>query len=406
MNVPGLRRPGLRRPVLRRPGGGPAPASSTGWVEVSSRRALAVFRTLALAYAFVANLVVNPASLASLPWCLIILVAMSVWTVVVSGLYEKGGPAGPRWPVLVADLVVTNATIVATVLAYPREWVAGGGLTVPALWASTVALAWAVRWRFTGAVVASTVFALSNLAVTVWALWPDGVVTGATGNAIALMFMASAVVGYVVDLARRAEHELAEAIRLQGAAAERERLSRQIHDGVLQVLAMVRRRGAELDGDAAEIGRLAGEQEKALRTLIRSAPSAPTDGLLDLRTSLAGAAHGPRVHLVSPAEAVLLPAGVAEELSAAVSAALHNVDHHVGPDAEAWVLIEATEDEVVVTIRDDGPGIEPGRLTEAEAQGRIGIASSIVGRLRDIGGRAEIISAPGQGTEVELHVYR
>jgi hypothetical protein len=34
----------------------------------------------------------------------------------------------------------------------------------------------------------------------------------------------------------------------------------------------------------------------------------------------------------------------------------------------------------------------------------MGVALSIRGRLRDLGGTAELISVPGQGTEVELKV--
>lgn len=41
-----------------------------------------------------------------------------------------------------------------------------------------------------------------------------------------------------------------------------------LHDSVLQVLALVQRRGTEVGGEAAAIGRLAGEQEAALRALI------------------------------------------------------------------------------------------------------------------------------------------
>uniref|UniRef100_UPI001F52892B ATP-binding protein n=1 Tax=Streptomyces graminilatus TaxID=1464070 RepID=UPI001F52892B len=59
---------------------------------------------------------------------------------------------------------------------------------------------------------------------------------------------------------------------------------------------------------------------------------------------------------------------------------------------------------VVVTVRDDGPGIPEGRLAQAEGEGRLGVAQSIRGRLRDLGGDAELISVPGQGTEVELTV--
>lgn len=58
----------------------------------------------------------------------------------------------------------------------------------------------------------------------------------------------------------------------------------------------------------------------------------------------------------------------------------------------------------MVTVRDDGPGIPEGRLVQAEGEGRLGVAQSIRGRLRDLGGTAELLSVPGQGTEVELRL--
>ncbi|GAA3366121.1 hypothetical protein GCM10017744_071620 [Streptomyces antimycoticus] len=87
-----------------------------------------------------------------------------------------------------------------------------------------------------------------------------------------------------------------------------------------------------------------------------------------------------------------------------MGAALDNVRVHAGEDAHAWILLEDEPDAVMVTVRDDGPGIPEGRLADAEAEGRLGVALSIRGRLRDLGGTAAWISAPGQGTEVELTV--
>jgi signal transduction histidine kinase len=45
-----------------------------------------------------------------------------------------------------------------------------------------------------------------------------------------------------------------------------------------------------------------------------------------------------------------------------------------------------------------------GRLAEAAADGRLGVAQSIRGRIRDLGGRVSIVSAPGEGTEIEMTV--
>jgi hypothetical protein len=89
-----------------------------------------------------------------------------------------------------------------------------------------------------------------------------------TVHNVLLVWVASIAIGYVVEVARASERTLARALEIEAATRERERLARDIHDGVLQVLAMVQRRGAVLGGDAADLGRLAGEQEVALRTLV------------------------------------------------------------------------------------------------------------------------------------------
>jgi signal transduction histidine kinase len=102
---------------------------------------------------------------------------------------------------------------------------------------------------------------------------------------------------------------------------------------------------------------------------------------------------------------------VAREVAAAAAAALDNVRQHGGPGADglgarAWILVEDEGDAVVVTVRDDGPGIPEGRLEEARLAGRLGVAHSIQGRLRDVGGSVDVVSIPGQGTEVEMRVPR
>ncbi len=96
----------------------------------------------------------------------------------------------------------------------------------------------------------------------------------------------------------------------------------------------------------------------------------------------------------------MLPAERASEVVAAVESCLSNVRHHVGRDAEAWVLLEELDDRWVVSVRDDGPGIPQGRLEESAAEGRLGVQQSIVGRLRDLGGSATVHSLAGAGHRV------
>ncbi|HYH72234.1 MAG TPA: sensor histidine kinase, partial [Nocardioides sp.] len=94
---------------------------------------------------------------------------------------------------------------------------------------------------------------------------------------------------------------------------------------------------------------------------------------------------------------------VAAETVAAVRACLDNVLAHVGPDASVWVLAQAAPDAVTISVRDDGPGIPSGRLEQAEAEGRLGVVSSIRGRVEELGGTATVESG-SWGTEWELTV--
>lgn len=346
--------------------------------------------------------------------------ALALWTLTTRR--KVAGAASCTRRFLCADLGVALAGILLTPLADTAERIAGGGPTLPSIWTAGSVLAFAIKggWRWAG--VASTFVAAANILIH------GGQPTRDTLHNVLLVWVASIAIGYVVEVARASENTLARALEIEAATRERERLARDIHDGVLQVLAMVQRRGTELGGEAAELGRMAGEQEVALRTLVSSglvrpsrvssdasrgarvdayevADEAAEDTELDLRGLLAPHA-GSRVTFAEPGTPVVLPAPAAKELAAAVGAALDNVRRHAGDGASAWILVEDWGDEVIVTVRDDGPGIPAGRLAQAEGEGRMGVALSIRGRLRDLGGSAELVSVPGQGTEVELKVPR
>jgi signal transduction histidine kinase len=207
--------------------------------------------------------------------------------------------------------------------------------------------------------------------------------------------------------ARNAERKHAEQIRRESAAAERDRLGRSIHDGVLQVLALVQREGQDLGGQAGELAALAGQQEVALRSLLASEASnvGKANAAADLRAPLQALA-APTIEVATPAQAVELPSAVASEVVAAVRAALDNVRRHAGAGARAWILLEDERDGVRVTVRDDGIGFRPERPAEAAEAGRLGIAQSMRGRIADCGGTTTIDSRPGRGTEVEFWVPR
>ncbi|MEV8564271.1 DUF5931 domain-containing protein [Streptomyces sp. NPDC051322] len=341
------------------------------------------------------------------PWVAIgYLVVLSGWTLATIPRVANAASCTKRF--LCADLTVALAGILLTPVADSHSRVMHGATTLPSIWTAGSVIAFAIKGGWRWAAFASSLVAVADLV-------ERGSPTRDTVHNVLLVWIASIAIGYIVEVARASERTLARALEIEAATRERERLARGIHDSVLQVLAMVQRRGAELGGESAELGRLAGEQEIALRTLVTSglvpAQRGRTEdqplpaGPCDLRTLLAPFA-GSRVSFAEPGAPVLLAAAVANELTAAVSAALENVRRHAGENAQAWILVEDEPAEVTVTVRDDGPGIPAGRLAVAEGEGRLGVAQSIRGRLRDLGGRAELISVPGQGTEVELTVPR
>lgn len=390
-------------------------------------RAIVVYRVAALAY--VCALVLRDAGryahpLAAWP----VLAAMAGWTAYTAYAYAR--PARRGWPLLLADLGVVLGILLLSPWVVGRAALAAGVPALAVAWLGGPVLAWAVAGGRRRGAAAALVLGAGDLAVRGW-------ITPSALNGAVLMLLAGVVVGHVARLAATAEERLQRAVELEAATRERERLARDIHDSVLQVLALVQRRGARLDGEAGELARLAGEQEAALRALIATGPATsvpsaapgrdPTrppgrrrpdragpadrdrvdaagrDSGLDLRTLL----HrhtGPAVSVAAPATPVPLPAHAARELAAAVAAALDNVGRHA--DGRAWVLLEDEGALVRVSVRDAGPGIPPGRLAEAAEQGRLGVAQSIRGRMADLGGTATITSAPGEGTEIELTLPR
>ncbi|MDQ1629784.1 MAG: hypothetical protein QOI54_3528 [Actinomycetota bacterium] len=368
-------------------------------METALWRALAVFRGLGLAYAVALYLLRHDGYRHPTGGWLVLL-AMTAWTVVVALAYRR--PAGRRWSVLGADLALALAAVLSARFLDDPSRIAAGAQTLPVVWAAAPVLAFAVRGGWAAGVGAACVVAAGDLA-------HRGAVTAATANNIVLLLLAGAIVGYVVALARRGEESLAQARSVEAATRERERLSRDIHDGVLQVLAMVSRRGASAGGEAAELGRLAAEQEVALRALVATGPAEGTalhrDGEVDLRALLSTYSSS-SVTVSCPGTAVLVARARGREVAAAVGAALANVTSHAGAGARAWVLLEDEGDELVVSVRDDGGGFDAERLSAAEAQGRLGVARSIRGRVADLGGSALVRSTPGDGAEVEIRVPR
>jgi signal transduction histidine kinase len=319
--------------------------------------------------------------------------AMAVWTAALcwSGLRGRAHHVSA----VLADVVVTAGLTLLTIPAQTPDQQHGGMVTLTTIWAAgpTIEAAF-VLGPLGGMVAAGIQYAVSAYVADQLA--------GRTLYSGVLLLLTGAVIGYVAYLAVRAEEQIRAASAAQASLAERERLARSIHDGVLQLLGLVHRNGREAGDDWAAIADQAADQEAALRALITSEPP-PVVGRHDLAADLRGLRSG-RVTVSTPADQVALPAEIAVEIRDAVRAALHNVAAHAGDEAHAWVLLESLHDALRVTVRDDGVGFDTARFEEAQRIRRLGVDRSIRGRIADLGGRCTITSAPGAGTEIEMIV--
>jgi signal transduction histidine kinase len=168
---------------------------------------------------------------------------------------------------------------------------------------------------------------------------------------------------------------------------------------VLQTLALIQRHADEPQA----VGRLARSQERELRAWLYD-PAAVREG-----GTWAGLVAGMVAEVESDHELVVDPVVVGDApvdealaaLGAATREALVNAAKHSGTTA-ADLYTEVTPERVSVFVRDRGAGFDPA----AVPPDRRGLRDSVTGRLSRLGGTADVRSAPGEGTEVELSLPR
>jgi signal transduction histidine kinase len=232
-------------------------------------------------------------------------------------------------------------------------------------------------------------------------LWLNGALVAARDVVLAVVVV---VVGLTIILApwwlrlvRGLDAERAERIRSQ----ERAELAAHLHDSVLQTLALMQKRAQ----DPREVAALARRQERELRSWLNAPGGRRGEPDASLATALEDAvaevedAHGVPVEVVAVGDRPLDARGAAL-VAAAREAVLNAVKF--APDAPISVYAEVDGDRVEVFVRDRGPGFD---LAAVPADRR-GLRESVLGRMERHGGRAEVHTLPGAGTEVELVLER
>ena len=263
-------------------------------------RAAQLFRLLSSLYALGFHIAVNsdlrhPA----LGWLLF--AVLIAWSVACAIAYLSGFGRRPAW--VITELIVVVLLMLSTEVVASGQWAHNNQTWPTTLWASNATISAALQFGPTGGM-------LTGLAVTATSEAVKGYINVNLGrNATIIVELAVGLaVGLAARTARRAHDELQRAARLAAALEERERLSRQVHDGVIQVLALVAKRGHEIGGATSELAMLASEQERALRSWVTSTEmesDADASKTIDLR-ALLRRREADRVSMSLPGTPVLM----------------------------------------------------------------------------------------------------
>jgi signal transduction histidine kinase/phage shock protein PspC (stress-responsive transcriptional regulator) len=179
---------------------------------------------------------------------------------------------------------------------------------------------------------------------------------------------------------------------------ERAEFAAMVHDQVLHTLALIQR-NAPAGSDAH---RLARAQERTLRNWLYRPTGSPTGSFAAALEQAAAEVEDAYAITVEVVVVGADPDGDRERCEALVNAAreaLVNAARHAQVSTVS-LYAEVEAEQISVFVRDRGVGFDP----DAVDPGRHGLRGSIIGRMRRHGGGAEIISAPGEGTEVRLQL--
>ena len=357
-------------------------------------RTLSVFRIAALTWA-IAGFALSREHLVREPLAWVFVGLMVVCTIMLTP--RRGGSA--ILDPLATSTVVFEIVIGLTVLL-------GDGLVYDELRPQSLPWSWPAAGVMAAGIVFGTRAGLITALITGAASYASEVVmlnrsdsVVAAVSKMGLWVLTGTIAGYVVTRLRRAEAEISE-------ARARESFARELHDGVLQTLAVIQRRSTD-----AELAALARDQEHDLRGFLAGTPG---ETLAFEPSMHALAARHERlypsckVNVVVAGDLPQLSESQLDALSGAVGESLTNASKH-GEATTITIYAEPTDDTfskppeaapnaaAFVSIKDDGAGFDVAEMIES-----IGVSRSIKGRLEDVGGFADIDSAAGRGTEVQL----
>ena len=236
------------------------------------------------------------------------------------------------------------------------------------------------------------------------------------GPLILLVAISTVMLGLLTGQLRRGSRERERLLQtaIDASDAERRRIARDLHDGVVQDLA----------GSAFALSGAARDPATTPQTaeVLTSVSSSMRDSLKQMRSLLAEI-HPPELHgrgletalddLIAPAAAAGIHASVsvsgiegASDPEVALvwrvaQEAVRNATRHSGASTLA-VTVRGDEQQLLLEVVDDGVGFDTTAPSEPDRFGLRGLRSLV----REVGGELDVTSAVGEGTSVRMAVRR
>ncbi len=208
--------------------------------------------------------------------------------------------------------------------------------------------------------------------------------------------------------------------RFEAVLEERNRIAREMHDTVIQGCASASAlleavvalengqlggRGELLDSARSQIRATVDEARQAIWNLRKKETASPQIGQLlnNMAQQVSHVSHVP-VHFEALGNPIQLDRAVEYIVLMVAREAVYNAVHHAQP-REVCIRVSFEPDNVRMQVLDDGCGFDPAEVLAAQSVhfGLVGMRE----RVEHVGGRFEVKSAPGRGTQlsVELPVH-
>jgi signal transduction histidine kinase len=347
------------------------------------------------------------------------LVGLAWWTAlsVVSLVDGERGASNPGW-VVVSIVVAVGWGVVTTTLYRRDETLATSRLAVGvdiALAAGSIPVSRILAESDIGLyggfpILVVVIAAIRSQTTAILAAVILALVSGGTGIVVAItdagpltepvsqvfVYAAGAfIAAWVLATLRRSESAVIEAREELARSEERSRISAHLHDSVLQTLALIQKSSER----AADVVGLARRQERELRSWLYGTSEDEGGGLAEsLRRAAAEVEERYGVPIDVVAVGDIDRSEVVVPLIQAGREAMVNAAKHSG-SASISAFAQVDDGAAAVFVRDRGSGFDRDSV-EAD---RRGIVDSIEGRMRSIGGAAELRTGE-RGTEWKLEV--